>query len=175
MSDLDFIIKNNLIVGDNVIISGQSLSISLANISASDPVTITDTDSVIDISSILLMRSARYNLQVFSGTEYQVSKMLLVHDGVKTATTEYGVLVTDGLPLATFSTDILDGNVRLIARMNESSGSGTVYFSKTSMDTVQDEIGASKPDPGVLLGIVAGDRFGRAIGDRNSQTIELRG
>jgi hypothetical protein len=40
---------------------------------------------------------------------------------------------------------------------------------------VQDEIGASKPDPGVLLGIVVGDRFGRAIGDRNSQTIELRG
>jgi hypothetical protein len=137
MSDLDFIVKNNLIVEGNATISGQSLSISLASISSSDPVPLTDTDSVIDISSIASMRSARYKLQVFSGDEYQVSKMLLVQDGVKTATTEYGVLVTAGLPLATFSTDIVDGNVRLIARLNESGGTGTVYFSKISMDTVQ--------------------------------------
>ena len=175
MSDLDFIIKNNLVIGGDATISGRSLSLSLANISSSAPISISDTDSVIDISSKSQMRSAKYSIQVFSGNDYQVSKILVVQDGYNSVMTEYGVLITNGLPLATFSTDISNGDVRLIARLNSSGGTGMVYFSKISMDTVQSEATANQPDPGVVFGIVVGDRFGRANGNRLGETIKMRG
>ena len=44
-----------------------------------------------------------------------ISEMLLSHDNVNVVATEYGVVQTGNTSLATFDTDILSGNVRILA------------------------------------------------------------
>ena len=44
-----------------------------------------------------------------------ISEMLLSHDNVNVSATEYGVVQTGNTALATFNTDILSGNVRILA------------------------------------------------------------
>ena len=87
---------------------------------------------------------------------------------------EYGLLTTNGR-LATFSTDISNDGVRLKAKLDANSSTGTLYFSKISLDTVPYEAAAAQPDPGVTDGNVLGDRFGRAYRTRSNETILLRG
>ena len=173
MPNLDFIIKNNLVVGGDATIVGHSLSLSIANISTSDTISISDANSVIDMVLKSQVRSVKYNIQVFSGSDYQVSKILLIHDAYTSAIKEYGILTTSSR-LATFSTDISNEGVRLIAKLNASNSSGTLYFSKISLDTVPYEAAAAQPDPGVTDGNVLGDRFGRAYRTRSNETILLR-
>ena len=44
-----------------------------------------------------------------------ISEMLLSHDGTTVSATEYGVVQTGNTVLATFNTDVLSGNVRILA------------------------------------------------------------
>ena len=135
MTNLDFYINRNLIVGGDAKISGENVAIDVANISSSPPRAITDSDTVIDRISKSLLRSARYSIQVITTGSHQVSRILLVHDSNNSYMNEYGVIVTNGLPLATFSTEI-DGNyVILKARMNMVGAAGIVYFNKTGIYT----------------------------------------
>lgn len=59
-------------------------------------------------------RSAKYVISVTDPTnsDYQVTEILLLHDGTNTYTTEYATLM-DNITLATFSSDISAGSVRL--------------------------------------------------------------
>jgi hypothetical protein len=59
-------------------------------------------------------RSAKYVISVTDPTnsDYQVTEILLLHDGTNTYTTEYATLTSD-TNLATFSSDISAGSVRL--------------------------------------------------------------
>lgn len=58
-------------------------------------------------------RSIKYVLQVVSGSSYQVSELLLVHDGTTAHITEYAI-VRSGNNLATFDADLSGGNIRLL-------------------------------------------------------------
>ena len=135
MTDFDFILKNGLTVSDNVIVRGNTLSIGLTKTYIASNIAIGVSDTVIDSTSIGIMRSATYFMQVSADTtEHQVSEIALVHDDVDSQLTEYGVLTTGQFPLAAFKTDILNGNVRLLATMH--FGTGTVYFQKTSIESL---------------------------------------
>lgn len=59
-------------------------------------------------------RSAKYVISVTDPTnlDYQVTEILLIHDGTNTYTTEYATITSD-VNLATFSSDVLTGSVRL--------------------------------------------------------------
>lgn len=59
-------------------------------------------------------RSAKYVISVTDPTnnDYQVTEVILLHDGTNTYTTEYATITSDG-NLATFSSDISAGSVRL--------------------------------------------------------------
>ena len=66
-------------------------------------------------------RSAKYILQVTctAGTDnatYQVSEILVIHNGTTATMTDYGVVKTGANNLVTFTSDISSGNVRLLAQ-----------------------------------------------------------
>ena len=58
--------------------------------------------------------------------ERQIVKLLITHDGTGAYMTEYGSVETSGSPLATFSTNILSGNVRIL--VNNASANTTKYI-----------------------------------------------
>jgi len=93
--------------------------------------TTTESQTSIDSFSASTYRSAKYQVQITRGSEYQVTEISIVHDGSDSYGTEYATLKT-GVNLSTFSTDISGGNVRLLA--TPSSSSSTVFkFTKTAI------------------------------------------
>ncbi len=67
---------------------------------------------VIDEFSLTAFRSAKYVIQVMSGSSYQVSEVLVIHNGTTAFKTEYGVLET-GASIGTITASIVGPNVRL--------------------------------------------------------------
>ena len=71
----------------------------------------------VDTFSASSFRSARFTVQITNTTDstYQVTEILLIHDGTTPAITEYGTIFTGSAREATFDADIVSGNVRLLA------------------------------------------------------------
>lgn len=65
------------------------------------------------------LASAKYFVQANSGSAYQTTEIVLVHEGTNIWMTEYGTLQT-GISLGTFSADIDSGNVRLLFNATQS-------------------------------------------------------
>ena len=100
-------------------------------IESNSATTTTTSQTSIDSFSASEYRSAKYQVQVTQGSSYQVTEISIVHDGSDSYGTEYATIKT-GSSLASFSTDISDGNVRLLA--TPASSSSTVFkFTKTSI------------------------------------------
>lgn len=132
MPDFDFTLRNGLTVNDNVIVYGNTMSIGSVQTYIASNISIGVTDTVIDSIKTNEMRSATYYMQVSSGnTEHQVSQISIVHNNASSQLTEYGLITTGQYPLATFKTDINNGNVRLLATMH--FGTGTVHYNKTTI------------------------------------------
>lgn len=73
--------------------------------------------TTIDTWAIASNRSAKYLIQITQGTNYQISEVLVIHDGTITTMNDYSVLETNGT-LGVISSDINSGNVRLRVTMN---------------------------------------------------------
>jgi len=90
--------------------------------STSETASITDAAAtVIDTMAAATFRSAKYILQVTctAGTDsgtYQLSEVLVLHNGTTSTLTDYGVVKTGANELVTYTTDISGGNVRLMAQ-----------------------------------------------------------
>lgn len=83
-----------------------------------------------DTFSATSYRSAEYIVQMTDSINYQVSKLLVLHDGSTVYITEYAQLFNNSL-LGTFSADINNGNVRL--RIAPTSGTVVVTLTRTSL------------------------------------------
>ena len=86
--------------------------------------TISTTTSV-GISTLVsiassIYRSANYQIQVIQGTNYNTTSINLLHDGTNSYMTEYGTL-NQPTGIATFSTDINSGALRLLGYPSSSS------------------------------------------------------
>jgi hypothetical protein len=95
--------------------STGNTSINVVNAGFSSAALTTTTTTalqVVDSLPIATYRSAKYVVQVTSGTAYQVSEILVIHDGTTAYITEYGTMAT-GAALATFSADVITGNLVL--------------------------------------------------------------
>ena len=104
--------------------SGTSFELNNGLISSAVSTTTTSSQTSVDSFSASTYRSAKYNVQITRGSEYQSTEISIVHDGSSSYGTEYATLKT-GSSLATFSTDISGGNVRLLA--TPSSDTSTVF------------------------------------------------
>lgn len=91
----------------------------------------TTTETVTDQFSTTEFRSAEYLVQITQGSSYQVSKILLVHDGTTPYITEYGTLLS-GSTLGTLDVDITGGNARLLVTMANATSS-LIKVSRTSI------------------------------------------
>jgi hypothetical protein len=96
--------------------------------------TTTSTSQVpLDIFSKESFISAKYQIQIKEGNNYHTTEFSIVHDGTITYNTEYGTLKTSNL-LASFDSDISNGNVRLLATPTSSS-STTFKSIRTSINS----------------------------------------
>ena len=105
------------LVGDNVTLSDGLITSGVST-------TTTTSQTSINSFSASTYRSAKYNIQITRGSEYQTTEISLVHDGSSSYGTEYATIKT-GSSLASFDTDIDSGNVRLLA--TPTSSSSTVF------------------------------------------------
>ena len=85
--------------------------------------TSTNTAVVMSISATTY-RSVNYQVQVTRGTNYNMSTINVIHDGTTTYMTEYGT-INQPVGVATFSSDISSGSLRLLG--HPSSASGTTF------------------------------------------------
>jgi hypothetical protein len=112
-------INQNYITGTGGIdISGiaTATGFGLSNglISSVSAITTSTSEVSIDSFNSTIYRSAKYQIQVTKGSEYQITEIYIVHDDTSSYGTEYATIKT-GSTLSTFSTDISSGNVRLLA------------------------------------------------------------
>jgi hypothetical protein len=75
----------------------------------------TATEFVIANLAVSTYRSAKYHVQITNTTDstYQVSEVMLVHNGSTSTINEYGVVYSDSI-LANIITDVNSGNARVI-------------------------------------------------------------
>lgn len=96
--------------------------------------TINTTDpTVLDSFSILKVRSAQYFVQVtdVANSQFHVSQLTVVHNGLSAFKTEYGIVTTDE-KLGNFDAVISSGNLQLIFTAFVGN-SKTVKITRTSM------------------------------------------
>lgn len=87
-------------------------------------------NQVLDIFSTTEFRSVKYQVQVTSGSDYQVSEISLIHNDTNSFITEYGLVYT-GSVLMTYDSDISSGNTRLL--MTPVNNVNTIKLIKTSI------------------------------------------
>jgi hypothetical protein len=103
--------RGNLIVESTAIITNLKVSDVYSN---RTPVSVT-TNTVIDSFPVIKYRSAKYTMRVNSDDGYQAVEVLLIHDSANSYVTIYGSLSTIGYDIIALSTNIVAGNVRLLA------------------------------------------------------------
>ena len=96
------------------IVTASSFSLPDGLISSGSLTTSSPTEIAIDSFSASSYRSAKYQVQVESGSNYQTTEISVLHNDTTTFMTEYGTLQT-GDSLASFTTDLSGGSVRLLA------------------------------------------------------------
>jgi hypothetical protein len=71
----------------------------------------------VDTFSATEFRSARFTVQITNTTDstYQITEILLIHDGTTPSMTEYSTIFTGSAREASFDADIVSSNVRLLA------------------------------------------------------------
>jgi len=103
--------RGNLIVNDTATITNLKVSDIYSN---RTPIAVT-TNTVIDSFPVIKYRSAKYTMRVNSDDGYQAVEVLLIHDSANSYVTIYGSLSTIGYDIISLSTNIISGNVRLLA------------------------------------------------------------
>ena len=118
--------KNLTVSGD--IINTTAAGVIVSRYDALQATVATVALTPVDTFAIATHRSAIYTVQITQGTSYQVSNIMVVHNGTTTTMTEYGVLETGGV-LGTFTSDISAGSARLLVTMG-SATSATINVDK---------------------------------------------
>jgi hypothetical protein len=88
----------------------------------------TTSATTIDSIVVATYRSARIQIQITQGSNYQVSDVLLIHDGTTASIIEYGTLAT-GSTLGTYSATISSGNALLQVTMGSATSSAVKVLS----------------------------------------------
>jgi hypothetical protein len=87
--------------------------------------------TTIDSMPVATYRSAKYQVQITQGTDYQISDVLVVHDGTNAGIIEYGSIATNDY-LGTFTAIINGGNVLVQVTMI-SPAAATVKVARQSI------------------------------------------
>ena len=113
----------------------ESLDLNEAKISAyMNNISVT-TAVLIDSFSTAMYRSAEYLVQFSQGTNYGITKVLIIHNGSDVAITEYGHVEIGSPILYDFSTNFSLGNLELLVTFSEANITPvTIKFSRVAFD-----------------------------------------
>jgi hypothetical protein len=90
-----------------------------------DSITTNTSPTVIDSFTLATSRSAKYHIQITQGSTYQVSELVLMHNGTVTFDTEYAILTSNGV-LGVLTTAVNGTEAELIVTMNSASPSSII-------------------------------------------------
>ena len=97
--------------------SPQFAAVNVDTVANIDTATLTTSattaNQVLDSFSTTTYRSARYHIQIASGSSYQIVEMVVLHDGTGAYQSTYADVASNS-DLATFSVDINSGNCRVL-------------------------------------------------------------
>lgn len=130
------VVTGGVAIGADLVLKGQLVDTSSAGtiITARDAIqttVATTTATAADTWAIATYRSVKYVIQITQGSNYQVSEIMVLHNGTTTTMTEYAVLES-GAALGTFTSDISGGNARLLVTMGAAT-SATINIQRTLM------------------------------------------
>ena len=107
---------------------------NFSNITIASLTTTSTSQVPLDIFSKQSFISAKYQIQITQGSNYHTTEFSVFHDGATTYNTEYGTLKTSEDSLASFDSDISNGNVRLL--VTPASSAPTTFKSiRTSINS----------------------------------------
>lgn len=117
---------------DSIVINAPSaVSGDTGFTSVTDTVAASSTE-VVDIFDATVYRSGKYYVQVTSGTDYQVSEVLVIHDGTTANVIEYGVIETN-VSIGSVDANYNTGNIE-ITFSNTSASTATVKIIRVLID-----------------------------------------
>jgi hypothetical protein len=111
---------SNVISGDVVEIVAPIPALNFIEASSNSIATTTTANNVVDSFVKTAFRSAKYYIQITSGTNYHVTEVLLLHDGSEVFITEYATIFSN-TSLGNVTAAINSANVELIVAPTDSS------------------------------------------------------
>ena len=103
----------NLYVGS--IVNTQTIKLDNQSTISTNNFTTSSTSQVtVDSFSASGYRTAKYTMQITSGSVYHSEEISVIHDGTIPRIVEYGVIYSNGTSLGSFDVDIVGGNVELL-------------------------------------------------------------
>ncbi len=113
--DQTLLLGNTSSLGMNVgVVTATSFVLNGGTISSGVVTTTSISETTIVSLNSSIYRSATYQIQITDGTNYNMTSINVIHDGTTTYMTEYGT-INQPIGIATFSTDINSGSLRLLA------------------------------------------------------------
>lgn len=111
-SNVSFSNTSQVVVFSNGVTLGAN---NIAYNSTARYTTSNTSQQVVDTFSAATYRSAKYVISVTDpvNSKYQATEIMLMHDGTTTYETEYATLLSN-TSLASFSSDVTSGNIRLL-------------------------------------------------------------
>ena len=110
---------------------GSSLGVGELDLRTTTTAVASTSATVVDTFSKTAFRSAKYTVQITQGSNYQVSEVLVLHNGSTASATEFAKIETNGV-LGTLQTAINGNNVELKVTMSSSSAA-TVKVARHSV------------------------------------------
>lgn len=114
-------------------IPATSINGTVSDVTGTATTTTTTSATAIASISASTYRSAVFQVQSVEGTKYNMTTINTIHDGSETYMTEYGT-INQPVGVATFSTDISGGSLRLLAYPSSSNSTTfKVMYSATKV------------------------------------------
>ena len=110
----------------------QSGGTNTADLGVANTTVSTTAVTAVDSFAIATFRAAKYLVQITQGSTYQVSEVLVLHNGTTTTMTEYAVQESNSA-LATLTSDISSGNCRLLVTLASAATAATIRVYRTYM------------------------------------------
>jgi hypothetical protein len=125
-----FAAGNNIVIttnagNDTITISATSNTVGDSAFDTKTATVATVSKTTIDSFTAALFRSAKYYVQITQGSNFQVSELMVLHDGVLTYDTEFAVLESNG-ELGNLASEIVGANVALTVTMGTATSANLV-------------------------------------------------
>ena len=124
------ITKSLLVAGD--IIGANTIGTIITKDTVVQTSLATQASTAVDSWPIATFRSAKYLVQITQGTNFQVSEILVIHNGTTTTMTEFAAVETNGA-LATFTSSITGGTTANLLVAMGSLSAATINIKRTAL------------------------------------------